>query len=184
MKLFDLLKSIGGAALASTPLGAAAIPVINSFLDDDKKLPENATGQDALNTIDSLPPEAKQALALAKIDLAKTEELGRTSRYEAMCKADGQGTRAKIVLEAMRTLTVITVLFIIAIGWVYIEHGAAHAFSSEMATVFLTISGTYAYVVRAYMGDLRTETESRHAVEDNKPRLAKGLAGLVQAIKK
>ena len=168
--LSDILKTAGTALLSATPFGAAAIPIINSFLPGDKKLAENATGQQAQSAINELPPELKIQLESQKIDLQKVQEQGRTERYKAMCQSDGQETRAKLVNKAMNTLIILSLLFAAATAWVYMQNGAESAFSIEMAGVFITITGTFAYVVRAYFGDLRTETKSRHTTIDEKPQ--------------
>jgi len=183
MKLVNVLKEVGIGLLSATPLGAAAIPIINAFLPDDKQLTSNASGEDAQKAINGLPPEAKQQIYLANIDLQVEEEQGRTSRYEAMCAADGQETRAKLVNKAMNCLIALSLIFVAAVAYVYTKQGANAAFSYEMAAVFITVSGTFAYVVRAYMGDLKTETQSRHGVESGKPLKASGLAGVINAIK-
>jgi hypothetical protein len=183
VNFLEIAKTAGTALLATHPAGAAAMTLINSFLPSDKKLGTNATGDDARTAFSQLGPKDMMHIQTAKIDQAVEEDKGRTARYVAMCESDNQSTRAKLVQWAMVALIAISVIFIGAVAWVYIKEGAAMAFSSEMAFVFITVSGTFAYVVRAYFGDLRTETESRHSSIDDKPRLAKGLAGLVQAFK-
>ena len=183
MDLLNVIKDVGLSFLASTPLGMAAMPIINAFLPDDKKLTEKSTGEDAIKAIDDLPPELRQQLSLAKIDLKVEEEKGRTARYQSMCSADGQRTRAKIVDKAMNTLIVLSFVFVIAIAYVYVTKGAEEAFNYQMAAVFATVSSVFTYVVRAYFGDLRSETQSRHGVIDDKPQQYKGLAGLYRSIK-
>jgi len=183
MDIKSILKTVGTGLLSAHPLGALAIPVINSFLPKDNQLTGRATGTDAEYVIDTLPAAQQESIYLAEIDLKKTEEEGRTRRYEAMARSDGQETRAKLVNKAMNTLIFISVIFVGATAYVYIVSGAATAFSVEMAGVFLTISGTFAYVVRSYFGDLRSETVSRHKAIDDKPSLPTGLAGIIQSLR-
>lgn len=183
MDILNILKDVGLGVISATPIGKAALPIINAFLPADKQLGVNATGADAQNAIDGLPPEAKQQLLLAKVNLQVEEERGRTSRYEAMCKADGQETRAKIVQKAMNCLIILSLIFVAAVAYVYTELGAEAAFSYEMAAVFITVSGTFAYVVRAYFGDLKAETQSRHGVESGVAPKAGGVAGIINAIR-
>lgn len=182
MDILNILKDVGVGLLSATPFGQAALPIINAFLPDDKQLGDSTTGADAQKVIDALPPEARKQLSLAKINLKIEEERGQTSRYEAMCAADGQETRAKLVNKAMNTLIALSLIFVSAVAWVYIETGAQAAFSYEMAAVFITVSGTFAYVVRAYMGDLKTETQSRHSVESGASPKPTGIAGIISAI--
>lgn len=183
MNLMSVLKTVGTGLLVSTPLGAAALPVINAFLPDDKKLNINSTGIDADAAVEALPASARENLLLAEINLEVEEEKGRTVRYQAMSAADGQETRARIVNKAMNSLICLSVMFLMFFGWVYVTKGAAAALSYELVALFVSVTGTFAYVVRAYFGDLRTETQSRHAAIDDKPQPAKGLAGLVAAIR-
>ncbi|MBL4832612.1 MAG: hypothetical protein JKY26_01450 [Pseudomonas sp.] len=183
MNILNVLKDIGIGLLSATPLGAAALPIINAFLPEDKQLSSSSSGEDAKKAIDGLPPEVIQQLSLAKINLQVEEERGQTSRYEAMCKADGQETRAKLVNKAMSCLIALSLIFVVAVAYVYSTKGAQAAFSYEMAAVFITVSGTFAYVVRAYMGDLKTETQSRHHVTSGAPPVATGLVGIMNAVR-
>jgi len=183
VNLMSVIKSVGAGLLASTPLGAAALPVINAFLPADSKLTAQSTGADAQVAIDALPPAARESLLLAEINLEVEQERGRTARYQAMAAADGQQTRAKIVSRAMNTLTVLSVTFLLFVGWVYVTKGADAALNYELVALFFSVTGTYAYVIRAYFGDLRSETQSRHAAIDDKPQPAKGLAGLLTAMR-
>lgn len=181
MKLLNVIADIGKGLISTHPLGAAAITAVNAFLPADRQLTTNNTGDDVVNAIDSLPQS--EQIKLSKINLEVEKERGRTSRYEAMCKADAQETRAKIVNRAMTALIWISVVFILATAYVYVTEGAQAAFSLEMAAVYGTITATFAYVIRAYFGDLRSETESRHSVESGVAPKLKGVAGLIQAFR-
>ncbi|KGJ92156.1 hypothetical protein [Colwellia psychrerythraea] len=183
MDVFNVLKDVGLGLLSATPLGKLALPVINAFLPDDKQLTDSSTGIDAKQAIATLSPELQQQLSLAKITQEVEEDKGRTSRYEAMCAADGQETRAKLVNKAMNCLILLSLIFVAAVAYVYSTKGADAAFSYEMGFCFITVSGTFAYVVRAYMGDLKTETTSRHNVINDTPPPTTGLAGVINAIK-
>lgn len=168
MNILNILKDIGIGLISESPIGKIAIPVINAFLPGDKKLPLNATGEDAQALIKDLPPEQRTQIELAEISLEKADIEGQTKRYEAMCNADGQETRAKLVNKAMNSLILLSFMFVCFIGWVYIDKGAEDAFSPAMIGVFFSVTGVFAYVVRSYMGDLRVETKSRHATIDTK----------------
>ena len=169
MNIGKLLGKIGSGLLGATPGGKLAIPVLNAFLPDDMKLSENSTATDAQAAIAKLPPEEQAKINIAEINLEVEQERGRTSRYQAMCSSDGQETRAKLVNKAMNALIGLSCLFVAAICYVYVTDGAEAAFSYELVAIFVAVSGTFAYVVRAYMGDLTTETKSRHKAIDDKP---------------
>lgn len=172
--------TIGTGLLSSTPLGLAALPIINAFLPDDKKLPVDATGDQAQAAVKSLPPIEQSKIELAEINLEVEQERGRTERYKAMCESDGQETRAKTVNKAMNALITLSLIFVCAISYVYIQEGAKVAFSYELAAVYGVVTSTFAYVVRAYFGDLRAETKSRHATIDDKPRAESLISALLK----
>lgn len=183
MDIKNILKTVGTAVLASNPIGAAAIPLINAFLPGDETLPVDATGQHVQERINQLPPAIQNELLSKQIDLQIQQVKSDADKYASMCQADGQETRAKIVDKAMNALIAISLIFIVATAFVYSDKGADAAFSYEMGACFLTVTGTFAFVIRAYFGDLRTETQSRHSAHANQPPQSKGLAGLIQAIK-
>lgn len=182
MKVLDVLKTIGAAAISLHPAGAAALTVVNTFLPDDKKLSVASTGDDAVKAVESLSADEQVKIRLAEVDLAKVELMTDAEKYQAMSQSDGQETRAKIVDKAMNCLIAISVVFILALAYVYSTKGAKVAFSYEMMAVYLAISGTFAYVVRAYFGDLRSETQSRHLAINNQKPAQKGIVSLLSSL--
>lgn len=183
MNFSDILKSVAGplASVAASliPGGPLILKVINEVLPDDKQLGSDATGQQIADAVESLPPEARASLMEKRIDLDIAVERGMTERYQAMAASDGQETRARIVTKAMNALIGITAAFVAATVYVYATSGAEVAFSGEMAAVFGVITGTFAYVVRAYFGDLRTEAKSRHQTVDDKAQPMGVIASLL-----
>jgi hypothetical protein len=177
IKLFQALKNIGGDLVKDSLPGKAVVGLVKAFVPEA----ETMTGDQLQEAIKALPPEQAAQIELAEIDLAKTEEEARTQRFLAMCQGDGQQTRAKLVNKAMNALIVFTSLFVAFIGWVYIEKGAADAFSYEMTAVFGIIVGPFVYAVRAYMGDLKAEAMSRHAAIDEKPKPGNAVAEIIKA---
>ena len=178
--VFDAIKGpLASVAASLIPGGPLILSAVNALLPDDKKLSETATGAQIADAVDALPPEQRSSLMEKRIDLQIVQEEGMTERYKAMAASDGQETRAKIVNRAMAALMAVTGLFVSATAWVYVERGAEAAFSGEMAAVFATVTGTFAYVIRAYFGDLRAETKSRHQSVDAKPQPLGALAAWV-----
>lgn len=179
MNVTSILKTVGAGLLASTPLGSAALLAINSMLPDDKKLPATATGVQADQSLQTLTAAQRVEIELSEVRLEVEQERGRTERYKAMAASDGQETRARIVVMAIKALISISAVFILAVAWVYVTEGAEVAFSYEMTALYVAVTGTFAYVIRAYFGDLRAETQSRHRTIDDKPQpAATGLAAL------
>ena len=184
MKVLDVFKTIGATALSTHPLGAAAIGIVNAFLPSDSKLPLTATGEQALQVVDQMSGTERASIEIANIQLDQVIVETDAQKYAAMCKSDGQETRAKIVDKAMNALISISIIYILAVAYVYVTGGATLAFSVEMIGVFLSIVAPFGYVVRAYFGDLKSETKSRHNALNKMPEPVKGLAGLITAIRK
>ena len=181
MNILKIIKTIGAAALSTHPLGAAAVAVANGLLPEDKQIDVGMAGNYAMGKINSAGEVVK--IKLAEIELEETKEQELTKRYEAMTRSDGQETRAKIVKDAMRFLCFLSSLFVISITYTYSTSGAEVAFNLDMAAVFGVIVSPFAYVVRAYFGDLRNETESRHAAINGNDKVG-AVAGLVKAFRK
>lgn len=183
MNPIDLIKTIGSGIISAHPVGAAAIQIVNQFLPDDQKLSNTTTGQQALQVIEQLSGTEKAQIQLSQIDLQKVSLETDAQKYAAMCSADGQQTRANIVNKSMNCLIAVTLIFMCAIAYVYAVDGAKLAFSYEMMAVFASVVAPFAYVVRAYFGDLRSETESRHASINKLLPSGKGITGFIQAIR-
>jgi hypothetical protein len=181
MNILKIIKTMGFAALSTHPLGAAVVGIANSVLPEENKINVEMSGDYAMQHINKAGEDIK--IQLAALELQETKEQELTKRYEAMTKADGQETRAQIVKNAMAFLCFLSSLFVISIAYTYSTNGAEAAFSLDMAAVFGVVVSPFAYVVRAYFGDLRTETESRHAAINGNEKIG-AIAGLVKAFRK
>jgi hypothetical protein len=109
MNFLDIVKSAGTALLATNPAAAAALTLINTFLPDDKKLGDKATGEQAIQAYQGLPPEIQERLAIAKIQESMEEGRQVTARHNSDMTSDSwlsKNTRPLIVLF----LTISTVL--------------------------------------------------------------------------
>jgi hypothetical protein len=165
----------GAAALAGTvhPGVAAAIGLVNEFLPEDKQLPETATGKDVDDAIEGLPPEAQRAIREKEIDLEIAREEGWTERYKAMTQADGQETRAHIVLQLTRVLCFEILAFTVLIIWrpEVLE-------SDALCVVFGVLTATPATVIMNYFGNLRRE----HSQRQEAMGVAKKAGGLMKVL--
>ena len=74
MNLGSILKTVGEAALSTTPLGAAVVGAVNMFLPDDKKLSTASTGTQAQQAIQSLSPELQERLMEAELADKQAEQ--------------------------------------------------------------------------------------------------------------
>lgn len=109
MNIGKILATVGGAAINMVIPGAgsAVVGMINGFLPDDKKLPENATGTQAMSAISTLAP-AQQAQVLTKECDVEIEEIRADARkFEAMAQVDATGhtARPEVVLMMAKVLS-------------------------------------------------------------------------------
>ena len=75
MNLGDILKTVGSGLIKTlVPGGGLLIDAVNGFLPDDKKLPNDATGEQAQSAIDSLPPEQRASVLKKEYDV-KIEQI-------------------------------------------------------------------------------------------------------------
>lgn len=119
--VWDIVKKVGAGIISNVvPGGSAIVSVINGFLPDDKKLPETATGSQAMTAIASLPPE-QQVIVMSKqleVDITQIKEENSTLR--AMFESDNanpQSTRPKIALRSFNLVGIVTLVIIS--GWLY-----------------------------------------------------------------
>ena len=117
MKLWDIAKNLGSAALQVALPGAASaiIAGVNVFLSDDEQLPVTATGHDVTNAIAKLPPEQQASVMEKEFDVDITQIREAKSTLRTMLESEvksPQSTRPKIALGAFRLVSFITILIV------------------------------------------------------------------------
>ena len=177
MKLKDILS--GAAAIAGTlhPGIGAAIGLVNKFLPEDKKLPETATGDDVKSAMEDLPPEQKASLMEQEIDLEKIRLDKQASVYIALSKADGQETRAKIVMKMANVLVFEILAFTVMFFW-----NPAILSNESVWIVFGVLTATPATVLMNYFGNLRKEHAQRQITAGADSKGISGLGALAKLI--
>lgn len=161
------------------PAVGAAIGLVNQFLPADKQLPESATGSDVEDAmVANLTPEQRGSLYERQIDLSIAQEEGWTARYQAMCRSDGQETRAWIARQMARVL-VFEILAFTLWAFFYPEQLT----NPVLWTVFGTLTGVPGTILLNYFGNLRKEQGHRAAaISGVQP--AGMLAGVIDSIKR
>lgn len=172
MKLGEILKTAGSIALDVFAPGAREL--VNSVLPDDKKLGPGATGKDAEAGLSWATPQQRAHILEQEIALQVAQEEGWTARYQAMCQADGQSSRAKIALR-MANVLCFEILAFTVWAFVYPEQMA----SPVLWTVFATLTGIPAGLLGKYFGELRREQRNRQESLG-----APAMSGLVTRIKR
>jgi hypothetical protein len=113
MDFKSILKTVGGGLISSlVPGGSAIVAGINAFLPDDKKLPENATGIQAQDAINSLPPETQAQVLCKEHDVTIEEIRGFTNRFQAMCDVDKTGNTLRPQVIMMMAICVMFAIFV------------------------------------------------------------------------
>jgi len=182
MNLSDILKTVGSGLIKTlVPGGGMLLDVVNGFLPDDKKLPNTATGQDAQNAINTLPPEQKAIVLDKQFDVEIEEIRGFTDRFKAMADVDATGntTRPQIAMM-MAQVICFSVIIVISI-FSYAVSVGKHEMITEIVDgwpFLLAILGTPTALLRSYFA-LRTK-EKQHKYEATTG--VKPQAGLLSAI--
>lgn len=154
MKVKEILKAAGGIAL--DVFAPRARELVNSILPESKKLPPEATGADAEHALQWADPDQRAQLMERRLELQVAQEEGWTARYQAMCQADGQSSRAHIA-KLMAWVLAFEILLFTAWAFVYPENMTSPA----LWTVFATLTGVPAGLLGKYFGELRREQRNR-----------------------
>lgn len=116
MDFKSILKTVGGGLISTfVPGGSAIVAGINAFLPDDSKLPDNATGKQAEDAINSLPPDVRAQVLCKEHDVKIEEIRGFTDRFKAMSDVDKSGntTRPEIA-KMMAQVVCFTIIVIVS----------------------------------------------------------------------
>ena len=152
----EILKNVGMGLVSEIPGASAVIGLVNGFLPADKKLPETATGAQVQSAIDGLPESDRAAVMNKKLDVEIALDKGWTSRYEAMCSADGQSTRPRIAIMMAQVMSFEILAFTV---WCFIYPEQMK--NPVLWTVFGVLTATPAGVLMKYFGELRKEQGQR-----------------------
>lgn len=174
------IKAGAGILTAVFPPAAALIPVVNQFLDDDDKLPQDATGDQVTQALGKLTPEQMVQIESKRIDLQITESNNWAKVQDSLAKADstGNSTRPQIALMMawMVVAQVITVCACILYSSFAKDDTALKVLAQywEMLTASM---GVPTLVLLQYFGK-----RTKEKVERYKQSMGNGNQGLMQTI--
>jgi len=167
MKLWSILKSVGGAAIQTALPGTGSLIVgaINELLPKGEALPPGASGEDITRVIADLPPEQQADLMDREfeVDIVQIKESNDTVR--AMLESDAKNqhsTRPRIALGAFRAVAFVIVLTVSA--WVYGVIRGDDALVEHLVNgwpFILTAIGPLVTLLWAYFGILKQEHKNR-----------------------
>lgn len=187
MKLWDIVKTVGSAALqvALPGTGSLIVGAVNALLPDDKKLPAGATGDDLNSAIASLPPEQQASIMEKDFDVEITQIKESYSTVRAMLESDAKNphsTRPYVVKGAFLIVAFVIVLTVSV--W-------AFATLNSDATMLIAIAGSWQFVLAmigpfvtllwAYFGILKREHKNRLDAA-NGASLPSGITGVLTSI--
>lgn len=182
MKFLEIAKAAGSTALVAAfpTLGPLALATINKFLSEEDKLPENATGQEAISRFQGLPlyDQAEIARLEFQYEEKRLEESHATLRTMLEYEGNNQhSTRPKIAYLCFWALGIISCSIALAIAYGIVKNTVQ---VENAALAFLALSAPFAVILKAYFGILEMERRSMHALANGetlkeKPSILGGL---------
>ncbi len=187
MKLWDIVKTIGSAAIQTALPGTGTLIVgaVNAMLPDDKKLPESATGEQVSSAISKLPPEKQTELMEKKYDVDIEEIRQSHTTLQTMLKSDAENphsTRPYIAKGSFHILAFTTIIVIST--WSYGVLSANHEIVKSIMDgwpFILAATGPLVALLKAYFGILRQEHQTKLEAAGGVINPS-GIAGLISSI--
>jgi len=182
-----LLKAGTSLVRDIVPGAGAVIDLVNGFLPNDKKLPSDATGKQAIEAIDALPPKERAQILAKEVDVQIAEIESWTRIVEALSTADASGasTRPSIAKGMAQILALMLLAFTVA--WVLAVVGnqvdTLKAISDSWE-IFLVVLGYPMWVIKRYFGARETDKKTRASAALGQPPQPGGLAGLAALFRK
>lgn len=164
--IWDIVKTAGSGVISTlVPGGGAIVSLLNTFLGDDDKLPENATGEQAADAIKRLPPEVRAEVMCKQIDVDIEKLKQSYGALNSMLLANATSThttRPYIAKGSFHVISfaVITVVSIFAYG---VSAGDSDMVSAVMNgwPFILAVIGPLVTVLLAYFGVLKQEHKDK-----------------------
>lgn len=180
MKLWSILKKVGKLAITASTGGTAGsiLATINAVLPTDKQLPENATGDQAMEAIENLPKSERAAIMDKKFDVEIEEIQSWTSIQEAHAAADATGSSTRPAIAMMMAWLVVLSAGAVILALVVAISSGDVGMVKELKDAWpfmLAVMGTPAALLRAYFGMRTDEKKARYNTAAGHP--AQGIAG-------
>jgi hypothetical protein len=167
MKVWDILKSVGSAALqvALPGTGSLIVGAVNELLPDGKKLPAGATGDEINNAIANLPPEQQAAVMEKEFDVEAIQIKESNHTVRDMLASDVSNPHSTRPFIAKGSFYVVSFVVVVAvIVWAY---GVLRSDVAIVAAVMggwqfiLAIIGPLVTLLWAYFGVLKQEHKNK-----------------------
>ena len=168
MKLSDILIKAGSTILKTLiPGSGLLIDSVNAFLPEDKKLPNDATGTQVSDAINTLPPDQRVLVLMKEYDVEIAEISSWTQVQSSLAEADksGASTRPKIALMMAKIVSFVVVAYSSAlIIAIILDRVSMITSLSNTWPLMLAIIATPTLLLRAYFGMRSKEKENRYNV--------------------
>ncbi len=187
MKLWDIVKTVGSAALqvALPGTGSLIVGAVNELLPEDKKLLAGATGDDVNNAIASLPPEQQASVMEKEFDVSITQIKESNSTVRVMLESDAKNPHSTRPYIAKGSFHVVAFVVIVTISvWAY---GVFIRDDDLVKTVMggwqfvLAVIGPLVTLLWAYFGVLKQEHKNKLDAANGSSTPA-GIAGILSSI--
>lgn len=162
---------MSGMSFLKTALGVAgnfvpALKVINQYLPESKRLPDDASAAHVAEIYDEMPPDVQ-----LKLDNKLEHELGLkkedTSQLRILAEADmaGSSTRPRIAVNMSNVLIFEILAFTVYLFYVVFKEGTAGLDSlSALWVVFGILTATPVSIIMTYFNARTKEKRTRYAV--------------------
>lgn len=186
MKLWDIIKSIGSAAITTmVPGGGLLIGAINQMLPNDKQLPATATGDDVNSVIASLPPDQRAAIMNKEFDVTLTQIKESNETLRTMLETEAKSPHTTRPYIAKGSFHVVAFAIIVAVSlWAYAVLKENDSLVSTVMNGWPFILGVTAPLVTllsAYFGILKKEQKNKLDAAQGNSTPA-GIAGILSSL--
>lgn len=186
MKLFDIIKKVGGGIISTVvPGGGLILGAVNALLPSDKQLTSAATGADVSVAVASLSASDRLALESKefKVDITKIKESYSTVR--TMLEKDASNPHSTRPHIALGSFYVIAFCVIVAVGaWSY---GVVISDDAMVNTIMggwqfiLAMIGPLVTLLWSYFGVLKAEHKNKLDAA-NGSSTPSGITGLLSTL--
>lgn len=187
MDIGTILTKVGGAVIKDVvPGGALLVDVVNSFLPDDRKLPEDTTGEQVRQAVKTLPPDRRAELLSKKVDVELAQINSWTQIQATLAEADRAGASTRPFIAKMMAWCVVYAIVIFISMWgVMLWAGDADKLKAlaDAWPLMLAVLGTPTALLRSYFGARTREKKSRYAAAVGQPPQPNPLADIIRAVR-
>jgi len=166
MKLGSILKTVGSSIIKNiVPGGGVIIDFVNDLLPQDKKLPNDATGEQVDHAIKSLSPDQQTRIMEKELDveIAEINAWERVQGHLAEADKAGASTRPTIALMMAGVVCFAIVSLIVSLGYAIVCDMTDMVQKQIDAWPFvLTIIGVPTELLRYYFGKRYKEKKERY----------------------